>query len=234
VNWRHIIDLLHGEMASGIVVNSLVRLILAAIFGGVIGLQRELKHKPAGLRTNMFICFGAALFTVLSRALAETPSDSTRIAAQIIPGIGFIGAGSILHMRGLTTGLTTAATLFVVASIGMAVGGGLYLTATFATGVIVICLFLLGKTEQILNLKLLMNTYEVTGKNADEITAEVNRILESNHSMMKNVQVADTKEHVRVQFELAGKRKEQEKILRALQQSSLLESVTPLGPVEPE
>jgi putative Mg2+ transporter-C (MgtC) family protein len=221
---------------SSVVGLSMVRLVLAAVLGGFIGLEREVKHRSAGLRTNMFICFGAALFTILSDQLAaEHTGDHTRIAAQIIPGIGFIGAGSILHAGGrLITGLTTAATLFVVASIGMAVGGGLYLTAVFATAVIVLALFLLGKTEQTLNLKLLLNTYEVTGKNAEEITAEVNRILESNHSMMKNVQVAATKKHVRVQFELAGKRKEQEKILRALQQSALLESVTPLGPVEPE
>src|SRR5579872_7577334 len=133
MNWQHILDRLQGEMASGLVATSLTRLLLAAILGGAIGLERELRHRPAGLRTNLFICFGAALFTVLSRALAAEPSDYTRIAAQIIPGIGFIGAGSILHTRGLTTGLTTAATIFVVASVGMAAGGGLYVTAAFAT-----------------------------------------------------------------------------------------------------
>src|SRR6266700_6256197 len=104
MNWRHFIDLLRWEMASGAVGASVMRLELAAILGGVIGLEREFKHRAAGLRTNMFICFGGALFTVLSRGLAAAPSDYTRIAAQIIPGIGFIGAGSILHTRGLTTG----------------------------------------------------------------------------------------------------------------------------------
>jgi putative Mg2+ transporter-C (MgtC) family protein len=232
---QQILEILRTEMSS-VVGLSMVRLVLAAVLGGFIGLEREVKHRSAGLRTNMFICFGAALFTILSDQLAaEQTGDHTRIAAQIIPGIGFIGAGSILHAQGrLITGLTTAATLFVVASIGMAVGGGLYLTAVFATAVILFALFLLGKTEQALNLKLLLNTYEVTGKNVEQITAEVNRILEINHSMMKNVQVAATQEHVRVQFELAGKRREQEKILRALQRSALLESVTPLGPLEPE
>src|SRR5580698_10045901 len=141
MNWQHFVDLIHREMASGIVSSSLTRLLLAAILGGVIGLEREFKHRAAGLRTNMFICFGAALFTVLSRGLAAEPSDYTRIAAQIIPGIGFIGAGSILHNRGLTTGLTTAATLFVVASVGMASGGGLYVTAVFATAVVLMALF---------------------------------------------------------------------------------------------
>src|SRR5438552_12765702 len=107
---------------------TMLRLMLAACLGGIIGLERELKHRPAGLRTNMFICFGAAMFTILSSELAE-PGDRARIAAQIIPGIGFIGAGSILHSKGGVSGLTTAATLFVVASIGMATGGGLYLPA---------------------------------------------------------------------------------------------------------
>src|SRR5712692_6178733 len=112
---------------------TILRLVLAAFLGGIIGLERELKHRPAGLRTNMFICFGSAMFTILSAELAgEFTGDHTRIAAQIIPGIGFIGAGSILHSRGSVTGITTAATIFVVASIGMTVGGGLYLPAVFA------------------------------------------------------------------------------------------------------
>src|SRR5438552_10918230 len=98
---------------------TILRLCLAAALGGVIGLERELKRKPAGLRTNIFICFGAAMFTILSSELAKDfgIGDRTRIAAQIIPGIGFIGAGSILHDKGGVSGLTTAATMFVVASI---------------------------------------------------------------------------------------------------------------------
>src|SRR6266487_1283347 len=119
----------------GVVLSTtILRLTVAAILGGIIGLERQLKHKPAGLRTNMFICFGSAMFTVLSDQLASSlGGDHTRIAAQIIPGIGFIGAGSILHSRGSVTGLTTASTLFVVAAVGMAAGGGQYLTAFFAT-----------------------------------------------------------------------------------------------------
>src|SRR5215475_8859095 len=107
------------------------KLLLAGGLGGAIGLEREVKRRPAGLRTNLFISMGAALFTLLSNQLASAHTgDHTRIAAQIIPGIGFIGAGSILHARGdLVTGLTTAATIFVVASVGMAVGGGEYLVA---------------------------------------------------------------------------------------------------------
>lgn len=234
MNWPHIFDLLHAEMASGFLATSLTRLVLAAILGGFIGLERELKHQPAGLRTNMFICFGAALFTVLSRGLAAEPSDYTRIAAQIIPGIGFIGAGSILHTRGLTTGLTTAATLFVVASVGMAAGGGLYLTAVFSTVVVLVVLFSLGHMELTFNLKTLLNSYEVTGASVEEISHEVNRILEPKHRMMQNVESASTSEHIRLQFDVSGCNREQKELLRDLKTSSVLGSVTPLGPVELE
>jgi putative Mg2+ transporter-C (MgtC) family protein len=231
---QHMHEILRAEWSS--VGVFLIRLVLAAILGGVIGLEREIKHRPAGLRTNLFICLGAAMFTLLSDALAvEFIGDHTRIAAQIIPGIGFIGAGSILHNRAnLVTGITTAATLFVVASVGMAVGGGLYLTAIFATGLILLCLFLLGRAEQRLNLKPTLNSYEVTGRSEDDMKAEINRVLERVHAMMQNIQVAMTRERVRLQFEIAGTRTVQEDVLSSLKQSSVLESVVPLGPVQAE
>ena len=234
MNWQHFVDLLHREMASGIVGSSISRLILAAILGGLIGLEREFKHRAAGLRTNMFICFGAAMFTLLSQRLAGVPSDSARIAAQIIPGIGFIGAGSILHMRGLTTGLTTAATLFVVASVGMAAGGGLYLTAMFATGLVILALFALGHFEETFNIKLLMSSYEVTGASVEEISNEVKRILESHHRMMQNTLSGNTGQHVRLQFDVEGCNHEQKQLLQQLKASTVLGSVTSLGRVDHE
>ena len=234
MNWHYLFDLMRGEMASGIVSSSTARLLLAAILGGLIGLDRELKHRRAGLRTNMFICFGAALYTILSTALAGSASDYTRIAAQIIPGIGFIGAGSILHARGLVSGVTTAASLFVVASVGMAAGGGLYLTALFSTGMILLTLFALGRLEVDFNLKLLLVTYEVTGSTVDEISHEINRILEREHRMMQNVVTASTPEHVRLQFDAEGRHREQDELLGLLKQSPVFGSVVSLGPVERE
>jgi putative Mg2+ transporter-C (MgtC) family protein len=230
----HIFDLFRHEM--GIVSSSMARLILAMILGGLIGLEREFKHRPAGLRTNIFICLGAAMFTLLSDALAaEHLGDHTRIAAQIIPGIGFIGAGSILHQRGdLITGLTSAATMFVVASVGMAVGGGLYLTATFATALILLCLFLLGRAEETFSLKLSVYTYEVTGQNADGMRLEVNRILETIHSLMQNAQLAATPQHTRLQFDVEGTRREQQTVLHGLLQSPVFETAISLGPVQTE
>ena len=221
-------------MASGAVGGSMTRLVVAAILGGLIGLEREFKHRAAGLRTNMFICFGAALFTLLSERLAGVPSDSARIAAQIIPGIGFIGAGSILHTRGLTTGLTTAATLFVVASVGMAAGGGLYLTAAFATGLVLLALFALGHMEETFNIKVLLSSYEVTGTSVEEISNEVNRILESHHRLMKNMLCGSTSQHVRLQFDVEGCNREQKELFRELKASKVLLNATSLGRVDHE
>jgi putative Mg2+ transporter-C (MgtC) family protein len=234
MDWHRFLDLIHKEIASGIVSSSVTRLLLAAILGGVIGLEREFKHRPAGLRTNMFICFGAALFTLLSRGLAAEPSDYTRIAAQIIPGIGFIGAGSILHTRGLTTGLTTAATIFVVASVGMAAGGGLYLTAIFATVLVLASLFLLGHLEETFNVKLLLFSYEVTGASIDAITKEVNRVLETQHRLMLNAVSGDTGQHLRLQFDVEGCARDQRELFRLLKASTVLMGAVSLGRVERE
>lgn len=214
----------------------LEKLVLAAFLGGLIGLEREAKHRPAGLRTNIFIRVGAAMFTLLSDQLAVLHvGDHTRIAAQIIPGIGFIGAGSILHARGdLVTGITTASTLFVVASIGMAVGGDRYLIAIFATLLVIGVLLLLGGTERLLNLKTMIYAYEVAGATAEVATAEINEALEPLHFFPFNVQVAPTPRHVRVRFECEGTHKQQSRVLRLLRECGKFEAVTPLGPVQAE
>jgi putative Mg2+ transporter-C (MgtC) family protein len=105
-----------------------------------VGLEREVRGKPAGLRTNVLICVAAALFTVLSIHSPLGRSDPGRVAAQILTGVGFIGAGTILHMRGSITGLTSAATIWVVTAIGMAVGAGAYVEAIGATTLVMLVL----------------------------------------------------------------------------------------------
>lgn len=131
----------------------LLRLLLAAVLGGAIGVEREISSKPAGFRTNLLICVGAALLTELSVSVARAADpmamngDPGRIAAQIVSGIGFLGAGTIIQARGSVVGLTTAATLWVVAAIGIAVGAHAYIEAVGATALVLAALVFLGRVE---------------------------------------------------------------------------------------
>jgi putative Mg2+ transporter-C (MgtC) family protein len=225
--------MLHNELG-GVLSSTLARLLLASLLGGIIGLERQLRHKPAGLRTNMFICFGAAMFTVLSKQLAGVDSDSARIAAQIIPGIGFIGAGSILHARASVTGLTTAATLFVVASVGMAAGGGLYSIACWATIIILFALVLLGRMEAIFSLKTFDATYQVTGPSVDGMVSEVNRLIDTEQLTMQSIHVASAGPNFRVVFSVNCENQEEKEFSIRLHESNAFASVTSLGVTEHE
>jgi len=113
------------------------RVTLAAILGGIIGIEREWRGRPAGFRTNILIALGACLFTVLSiegfPLNGSSAQDTARVAAQIVSGVGFLGAGALLQTRNKVKGMTTAATIWLVAAIGMAVGTGSYFLAIFTT-----------------------------------------------------------------------------------------------------
>src|SRR5258708_28426236 len=113
-----------------------LRLSFAALLGAAIGVERDVHRRPAGIRTSAFVCMGSALFTILSFELARLFGDTsaTRIASNLVQGIGFLGAGAILREAGGLVGLTTAATIFVEAAIGMAVGGGAYAVGGDLTG----------------------------------------------------------------------------------------------------
>jgi putative Mg2+ transporter-C (MgtC) family protein len=154
------------------------QLLLAAVLGGIVGIERELGHKPAGIRTNMLISLGAALFTVISYRLAgNVGGDHTRVAAQIIPGIGFIGAGVVIRDRGAIIGITSAATLFVVASIGMAVGSSLYLTAIFTTLLLLSSLVVIGQIEDRVGLHSRMVNFFITAAPTDDSIPAVRQTL---------------------------------------------------------
>ena len=125
------------------------RLLLAAAAGGVIGLEREFRRKSAGFRTNILIAMGSAVFTMLSATLAAPGgADTTRIAAQIVTGMGFLGAGAIIRVNRDVHGLTTAATIWVNAALGMAAGGGQYHITLIATGITLIVLLILAPIER--------------------------------------------------------------------------------------
>jgi putative Mg2+ transporter-C (MgtC) family protein len=128
----------------------ILRLGGALLIGFLVGLEREISKKPAGLRTHMLVSLASALFTILSFSLAfgDGAADPTRIASQIVVGIGFVGAGVIISSGGQVRGVTTAASLWITAAMGMAVGLGEYLLATVAVGFTLITLLILGFLER--------------------------------------------------------------------------------------
>ena len=151
----------------------LLRLTLSCILGGVIGYERQSRRKSAGLRTNVLVCLGSCLIMVLSEALylnveGRTNADPARLAAQVVSGIGFLGAGAIMK-EGLTvTGLTTAACLWVVAGVGLAVGAGYYSGALFATALVFATLGTLSRIDEWVmhekNLSLIIHTEDRAGQ----------------------------------------------------------------------
>jgi putative Mg2+ transporter-C (MgtC) family protein len=143
------------------------RLLMACGLGAVVGFERESRHKASGLRTSMLICMGAALFTIMSGVLAGDASPNRgQVASNIVQGIGFLGAGLILHSANRVLGLTSAATVWVVAAIGMTCGAGLYVPAAIATLIVFVALRFVGLIESRSRWKRYAMLYEVRG--ADE------------------------------------------------------------------
>lgn len=174
------------------------RLLVACALGGIIGLEREWRHKDSGLRTNMLICMGSALFTIMSVVLAgpSTPNKG-QVASNIVQGIGFLGAGLILHTRSRVLGLTSAATVFVVAAIGMTCGDGMYMEAVIATVLLLVALQIVGAMEGRLGWKRYPMMYEVRADvgvtlGKDTVGAEhaetiAERVEQARHRMMSAV-----------------------------------------------
>jgi putative Mg2+ transporter-C (MgtC) family protein len=139
---------MNPELSIGLQVELAIRLTAGLVLGAVIGFERELHRQPAGFRTHSLVALGAALFTIVSAyGFAGPLVDPTRIAAQIVSGIGFIGAGTILQYRGNIRGLTTAASLWSVAAIGTAAGAGLIVMAVIGTLLILVVLAVLDRIE---------------------------------------------------------------------------------------
>lgn len=131
----------------------IIRIILAVIFGSIIGLERERRHKPAGLRTNILVMLGSTLITLMAINIIDNfnpggNADMGRIIGSIVTGIGFLGAGAIIQGRGSVHGLTTAATIWIVAAIGITIGLGYYAVAAACTIIVVVVLFVLGIIER--------------------------------------------------------------------------------------
>jgi putative Mg2+ transporter-C (MgtC) family protein len=204
------------------------RLVLAAVLGGLVGLEREMSGKPAGLRTNLLICVGAALLMDLSIGVAALANldnvalgspfraDPARIAAQIVSGIGFLGAGTILQSRGNVVGLTTAATIWVVAAIGMAVGAQAYTVAVGSTIIVIVSLMLLGRLERVVLNRSRRQRYLVVIDPDGELLHAVEEVFRRAGLRVETESVEKSDSHYEVAFGVAGPSERHADVLRRL------------------
>jgi putative Mg2+ transporter-C (MgtC) family protein len=206
------------------------RLALAAALGAAIGVERDVHRRPAGIRTSMFVCLATALFTILSGEIAHRLGDtgSTRIASNIVQGIGFLGAGAILREGGGLIGLTTAATIFVEAAIGMAAGGGLYGVATATTGVVLFALVVLGWGSRRLNLKSRSMVFRFTTSHAENVATEVQRLLADLKIRMDHFRVSMAGGSSVVEFDADVSPRQQQTIVAQLSRQGVVTEVVPI------
>ena len=173
------------------------KLALAMICGGAIGIERELNRKPAGLRTNVLICFGAALYMIVSRHISggAAYTDPARLAAQVVAGIGFLGAGVILQARGSITGLTTAATIFVVGAVGISIGEGLFSLGLFSTISIILVLVVLRQAERAVIKRARLFHYHLKTNDPSEFLEQLLDLLEQQNLRLEDFDVKELVDH---------------------------------------
>ncbi len=201
------------------------RLITASLLGSVIGMEREWRHKALGLRTNLLMCLGCAFFTLLSAALAGDGPNKGQVAANIVQGVGFLGAGLILHTRSRVLGLTSAATVFVVAAIGMACGAGLYLEAVLATAIVFFALRVIGWSESRVPWKQYVLLYEVRGTDAAAMYRAVLAVMDKARMRMNVIERESFPTLERVTFQVTTNRARHSKLLADLTASDQTDQV---------
>ncbi|HKF26304.1 MAG TPA: MgtC/SapB family protein [Candidatus Acidoferrum sp.] len=206
------------------------RLLWAALLGAAIGAERSVRKRPAGMRTSVCVCLGAALFTILSVELAKASGDTstTRIASNIVQGIGFLGAGVILRERGSVVGLTTAATIFVEAAVGMGAGAGFFRVSGIAAGLVLLALSGLIYLEDALNFKCRYMLFRVSGREAVDLVPEVHRIFGSLKIKLDNFQVSADGPNRTIQFDADVTHHQQEKVLSAITRPGVAVEMLPI------
>jgi putative Mg2+ transporter-C (MgtC) family protein len=197
----------------GVVDGAVGRLIVACLLGGFVGLEREVQHKAAGLRTNMLICMGSAFFTLLSSVLAgDAGTNRGQVASNIVQGIGFLGAGLILRNGNRVSGLTSAASVWAIASIGMACGAGLYMPAALAAVVVVLALEGVGFLERRVNLKGYSLLYEARGMDQTQMLESILMAMDKAGTRLPDVQKDAIGGVQRVSFSLLATKKNHERL----------------------
>lgn len=206
------------------------RLLWAALLGSIIGIERSARKRPAGMRTSLCVCVGAALFTVLSSEIAKATGDpsTTRIASNIVQGIGFLGAGVILRERGSVVGMTTAAAIFVEAAIGMAAGAGLYRVSGLASVIVLFALTGLIYVEDALKLKCRYMLFRISTSSAVDMVPEVHRIFKDLHIKLDNFQVNVQGEKHLIQFDADVTQRHQEQVLAAMTRPGIAVEMLPV------
>jgi putative Mg2+ transporter-C (MgtC) family protein len=189
------------------------RLLAASVLGGVIGLEREYKRRSAGVRTNLLICLGAAFFTLLSAVLSgDSNPNKGQVASNIVQGIGFLGAGLIIHNRTRISGLTSAATVWVVASIGMACGAGLFAAAAVATVIVVIALELVGFLERNASIKIYSLIYEARGNDQAAILRCILDAMDKAGERLSDYTASSIGDLQRVTFNVVATKRQHERL----------------------
>jgi putative Mg2+ transporter-C (MgtC) family protein len=202
------------------------RLLLAALLGCLIGIDREYHHKPSGVRTNLLICFGSALFTFLSAIVAgPDSSNKAQIASNIVQGIGFLGAGLILHNRDRVSGLTSAATVWAVAAIGMACGAGLYGPAMMSAVLVIVVLEVVGVLERDGNLKSYTVVYEVRGADLEKMKLALLESMDREKRRLSLVEDDSIGEMRRLCFNVAATNRMHKRLLTSFQAESAISEV---------
>lgn len=170
-----------------------IKLLVAVFCGGAIGLEREISHKPAGLRTNVLVCVGATLFMIVSRHIGGGApyTDPARLVAQVVTAIGFIGAGVILQSRGSITGLTTAATILVLGAVGVTIGEGMFTVAVMTTVLIIVVLVVLRKIESAFIAGSRPFHYRLKTTNVSESLSRLHALLEDEGLRLDDFSVLD-------------------------------------------
>jgi len=204
-----------------------LRMLFAAGLGAAIGVERDLRRRPAGIRTSAFVCLATALFTILSNELARLWGDTspTRIASNIVQGIGFLGAGAILKDSAGLVGMTTAATIFAEAAIGMAAGGGMYRVAASAAAIVLFGLVVLSWGAEKLQLKARVMVFRFTTSHADNVATEVQRLMADLKIVMNHFRVSMAGTNSIVEFEAEVNGRQQEKIVEQLNRQGVATEV---------
>ena len=185
---------------------SVIKILMALVCGGLIGYEREFKNRPAGLRTHILVCIGAALVMVVAQFMynndASKSIDTTRLGAQVVSGIGFLGAGTIIRERFGVKGLTTAASLWAVACIGIAVGSGYYLIAGITTVLIIGSLVLFRKLEKVMKIKSGKAKIKITAEIIEDIDMYVKKTLEDSGYTVSGMKFNKSSDNKMVTFTL--------------------------------